>query len=374
MVRIEKSIEVNVPLHTAYNEMTQFERFPRFMEGVQEIRQLDDTHLHWHSRSNSHEQEWDAEITEQVPDRCIAWRNTSGHANTGRVVFEPLAEDKTKVTLTMDCEPEIAAPQQPDNTEAVLAQRTEQDLARFKKMIERQGEESGAWRGEVHRAQVVEPNDLRAGEELRESKSIVQPATTQPRGSTAAPQRAARGNHSAAKKREQAPNDTQQAARESESRLPKLSEVWEEPLVVMRKMSQEMDNFFERFIGRPLGMPAWAQGGTRNWTPPVEVARRDNQLIISADLPGIKREDIQVEIKNDRLLIEGDRHAQTEPPEREYRRSERQYGHFYREIPLPEGVDPDAAAASMHDGVLEITLPFSPSSRHGRRIDIQAPR
>ncbi|HEX2531560.1 MAG TPA: Hsp20 family protein [Burkholderiaceae bacterium] len=342
MVKIEKSVEVNVPLHTAYNQMTQFEQFPRFMEGVQEVRQLDDTHLHWHSKHDGQEHEWDSEITEQAPDKYIAWRNTSGQANTGRVDFEALGKGKTKIVLKMECEP-AGTGTQAREAEKVIAQRTEQDLARFKKMIEAQGQESGAWRGEVRHGQTV------AGQPEEESKSIAQPAAVQ------------RGEQ-----------QDQIGGQKTESWVPKISEVWEEPFVVMRKMSQEMDNFFERFIGRPLGMPQWAQGGARHWSPPIEVARRGNQVVICADLPGIKREDVHVEIRNDRVTIEGDRHAEIQRPEQEYRRTERPYGHFYREVALPEDVDPESAAASMHDGVLEITLPVAPISQRRRRIEIRS--
>src|SRR6185503_16865128 len=109
MERIEKSIEVRQPVRTVYNQWTQFEEFPRFMAGVKEVRQLDDTHVHWHAEIWGKDKEWDAEITEQVPDQCIAWRSTSGDApNAGMVRFEPVASDRTRVRLTMDYEPQGA--------------------------------------------------------------------------------------------------------------------------------------------------------------------------------------------------------------------------------------------------------------------------
>ena len=165
-----------------------------------------------------------------------------------------------------------------------------------------------------------------------------------------------------------------QRQNEAESWLPRLMDVWEEPLVVMRRMSEEIDNLFDRFISRPLGIPGLAQGTARNWMPPVEIARRDNQLVVCADLPGIKREDVQVEIRNDKLTIEGDRRMEMQAPPQEYRRTARPYGHFYRVVPLPEGVDAYPATASMHDGVLDITLPVMAQHQQGRRLDIQSPR
>src|SRR5690606_25877437 len=108
MASIEKSIEVNVPVHTAYNQWTQFEEFPRFMEGVEEVRQLDDTHLHWRARIGGKEEEWDAVITEQVPDQRIAWTNTSGARNAGVITFHKLDPERTKLMLQVDYEPEGA--------------------------------------------------------------------------------------------------------------------------------------------------------------------------------------------------------------------------------------------------------------------------
>src|SRR2546426_31535 len=107
MERIEKSIEVRCPVRTVYNQWTQFEQFPRFMAGVKEVKQLDDTHVHWHAEIWGKDKEWDAEIFEQVPDQRIAWRSTTGDApNNGAVRFEPLGPDRTRINLTMEYEPQ----------------------------------------------------------------------------------------------------------------------------------------------------------------------------------------------------------------------------------------------------------------------------
>ena len=105
MARIEHTIEVNVPLQAVYNQWTQFEEFPRFMEGVREVRQLDDVHLHWRADRSGREVEWDSEITDQVPDQHIAWRDLSGPGNTGVVNFYPVDESKTRVQLVMESHP-----------------------------------------------------------------------------------------------------------------------------------------------------------------------------------------------------------------------------------------------------------------------------
>ena len=151
MERIEKSIDVDCPLHTVYNQWTQFEEFPRFMAGVKEVKQLDDTHVHWHAEIWGKDKEWDAEITEQVPDQCIAWRSTSGDApNAGMVRFEPISADKTRVRLTMEYEPQGAVENVGDAL-GVLSARVESTVKDFKKFIESRGAETGGWRGEVRR-------------------------------------------------------------------------------------------------------------------------------------------------------------------------------------------------------------------------------
>jgi uncharacterized membrane protein len=149
MERIEKSIEVNQPVRTVYNQWTQFEEFPRFMAGVKEVKQLDDTHVHWHAEIWGKDKEWDAEITEQVPDQCIAWRSTSGDApNAGIVRFEPVSAGKTRVRLTMEYEPQGAVENVGDAL-GVLSSRVESTVKDFKKFIESRGAETGGWRGEV---------------------------------------------------------------------------------------------------------------------------------------------------------------------------------------------------------------------------------
>src|SRR5215212_1016062 len=106
MARVEHDIEVGVPVSTAYNQWTQFEEFPRFMEGVKEVRQLDAQRLHWRAEVAGKEREWDAEIREQVPDEKVIWQSTSGETNAGLVRFDPVAEDRTRVHLELSYEPE----------------------------------------------------------------------------------------------------------------------------------------------------------------------------------------------------------------------------------------------------------------------------
>jgi uncharacterized membrane protein len=149
MATIEQSVEVDVPVSVAYNQWTQFEEFPRFMEGVKEVRQRDDTHLEWKAEIGGQEHAWLAEVTRQEPDRLISWRSVDGQYNSGKVTFHPLTTDRTRidVELTYDAE---------GLTEALGgalgfdSRRVGDDLRRFKEFIEARGTETGAWRDEVH--------------------------------------------------------------------------------------------------------------------------------------------------------------------------------------------------------------------------------
>ena len=153
MENIEQNIEVNAPIDMVYNQWTQFEEFPRFMEGVREVRQLDDKRLHWRAEIGGKEKEWQAEIMRQVPDQVIAWRSTSGARNEGEVRFDKAADGKTRVTLTMRYEPETAA-EKAGGWVGIVSARVRGDLERFKKFIESRGQETGAWRGEIHAGSV----------------------------------------------------------------------------------------------------------------------------------------------------------------------------------------------------------------------------
>ena len=145
---IEKSVEIHVPLRTAYNQWTQFEEFPRFMEGVESVKQLDDTRLHWVANVGGERKEWDARITEQIPDRHIAWRSEGGEFTQGKVSFQPLGSAKTRVTVQLNYEPKAVTEKIGDML-GVVSRRVEGDLERFKDFIESRGHETGGWRGTV---------------------------------------------------------------------------------------------------------------------------------------------------------------------------------------------------------------------------------
>jgi uncharacterized membrane protein len=148
MAYIEKSILVARPLQTVYDQWTQFEEFPRFMEGVREVRQLDERHLHWRAEIAGKDEEWDAEITHQEPDRRIAWKNTRGPHNAGLVRFEAEGEG-TRVSLRIEYEPRGMIEKLGDVL-GFVSRRIEANLERFKRFIEERGEETGAWRGSIN--------------------------------------------------------------------------------------------------------------------------------------------------------------------------------------------------------------------------------
>jgi uncharacterized membrane protein len=154
MARIEQSIDVNVPVSTAYNQWTQFEEFPQFMEGVKEVRQLDDAHLHWVVEHNNQTHEFDTEISEQRPDERVAWKTTDGKSHAGVVTFHRIDDMSSRVMVQMDWEPEGML----ETLGKALGsddRRVKSDLEKFKKLIESRGAESGAWRGEIEKGDVV---------------------------------------------------------------------------------------------------------------------------------------------------------------------------------------------------------------------------
>src|ERR671933_2238354 len=148
MTKVEKSVEVAVPVSTAYNQWTQFEEFPQFMSGVQQVEQLDDRTMRWVAEIAGVRRQWIATVLEQVPNRKVAWAATEGATNAGAVTFQTVGGGRTLVTLSLDYEPEGVVEKVGDALNIVERQATG-DLERFKAFIESRGTETGAWRGEV---------------------------------------------------------------------------------------------------------------------------------------------------------------------------------------------------------------------------------
>jgi uncharacterized membrane protein len=148
MASVEHSIDVKVPVRTAYNQWTQFEEFPRFMEGVESVKQLDDTRLHWVANVGGERKEWNARITDQIPDQRITWRSEGGEFTAGTVSFNPLGSGQTRVMVQFDYEPQGIIEKLGDML-GIVSRRVEGDLERFKDFIEKRGHETGDWRGTV---------------------------------------------------------------------------------------------------------------------------------------------------------------------------------------------------------------------------------
>jgi uncharacterized membrane protein len=145
MERIQKSIEVERPIRSVYNQWTQFEEFPRFMEGVKQVKQLDDKRLHWVAEIGGKEKEWTAKITDQVPDHRIAWQSEAGEYTSGVVNFQSIDPDRTRVTLELAYDPKGFIENAGDSV-GLVSRRIENDLDHFKDFIENRGQETGAWR------------------------------------------------------------------------------------------------------------------------------------------------------------------------------------------------------------------------------------
>lgn len=169
MESIEKSIEVNAPITAVYNQWTQFEEFPHFMKGVEEVQQMGNKRLHWKAEIGGKTKEWDAEIFEQIPDQRIAWRSITGSKNSGMVNFSPVGADSTRVTLSLNYEPEGAMEKMGDAI-GMVSGRVKGDLERFKEFIEARGRETGGWRGKIHGREVQAGQGTRAATEQAETE------------------------------------------------------------------------------------------------------------------------------------------------------------------------------------------------------------
>jgi uncharacterized membrane protein len=156
MPKIEDTIEVQVPVQQAYNQWTQFEDFPKFMDGIQSVQQLDDTHVQWVAEIRGESRQWTTEITEQQPDKKVAWKTIEGEVkNDGVVTFEPMGDAQTRVNVQMDVESDSTAENVAGDLLGVVKSQVHGDLERFKQLIENRDEETGAWRGNVREGETA---------------------------------------------------------------------------------------------------------------------------------------------------------------------------------------------------------------------------
>ena len=148
MDTIEKSIEVECPLRTVYNQWTQFEEFPHFMKGVKKVTQLDDQRLHWEAEIAGKNKEWNSRITDQVPDQLIAWQSDRGEYNAGAVHFSAVSPNRTRINFQLMYDPEGLVEKTGDLL-GVMSNRVEKNLEEFKEFIENRRQETGSWRGTI---------------------------------------------------------------------------------------------------------------------------------------------------------------------------------------------------------------------------------
>ena len=158
MEKIQHSIDVDTPVSVAYNQWTQFEEFPRFMEGVESVTQIDDATSHWTAEIAGVRREWDASIVRQEPDRVVAWDGFGGPENVGMVEFQPLGTDRTRVDVSIDWEPQDAVERTADAF-GIVSRRIRKDLERFKQYIEDRDGATGAWRGRIDGGEVETGGD-----------------------------------------------------------------------------------------------------------------------------------------------------------------------------------------------------------------------
>ena len=155
MGKVEQAIEVNVPITTAYNQWTQFEDFPRFMQGVKDVRQMDDKTLEWTAEIGGKEETWRAVIGEQEPDERITWHSITGPQNAGAVHFERIDANRTRVHMVMEWQPRDDITEKVGDALGFDDRQVKGDLERFKEFIESRGAETGAWRGEIEHGERV---------------------------------------------------------------------------------------------------------------------------------------------------------------------------------------------------------------------------
>jgi uncharacterized membrane protein len=163
-MRVDQTIEIDVPVRVAYNQWTQFEEFPEFMEGIEQVEQMSDERLHWVADISGQRKEWYSRITRQVPDEVLAWESEGGAGNSGTIIFKPIDAARTELQVHMDIQPE-GIKETVGSALGVPDRQVEGDLKRFKRFIEDRGRETGGWRGEIiHGADADGPSQMRTSE------------------------------------------------------------------------------------------------------------------------------------------------------------------------------------------------------------------
>ncbi|GIZ53750.1 hypothetical protein NCCP691_37640 [Noviherbaspirillum aridicola] len=358
MARVEQSIEVNVPPRTAWEMLTSFEQYPRFMQGVEEVRRLDERRLRWHTREGGLGMHWDAEITQQVPEQRIAWRNMDGPRNEGEISLQRLDGDCTRIVLSMDREA----------LQADAGARAEQDLVRLKQFIEKLGRDSGEWRGREQDGMPSHsaPAEFAAGNVTRMADTTPLHAVGSLAQQPDAPQQAF-GADEADNARGGA--GSLQGRRSASGMLPGLfRQRWQDPLSTMRRMSDNVEQVMTT-LAAASGLMRGRETAPGAWLPRIEIVEDPLRILVCAELPGVARDEITVEVRGGELVIEGARGKPANVTDAGSRCSEFRYGRFHRAVALPPDADPGAVSAELRHGVLQVTVLRHPMAG-GKRIDI----
>lgn len=388
MARIEHSTEINASPELVYERLSRFEDYPRFMQDVRQVRRTGALRLQWQTGHGEHARSWEAEITQQIPARRIAWRHVHGPRYEVSVELQSVQTDdaavrRTRTTLRIECDPQEQILADHGDALEALRLRAEEDLARFKKHVE-QHDPAGIHVSVSGSASAASAAASDIGKTVGQTAAEQAESAGSSAGSSAyatatdAHMRRDDGSAPAGPYRSVEAGPRASPWLRAAPGLPELWNLWQQPWRMMRRVSHDMERVFDtvRALRPGADRQAADRPGDRGqaesgWTPAVETAQRDDSFIVCAELPGVKSEQLRVEIKHDRLTIEGDRHPEPRHAQQEQRRSERCYGHFYRVIALPPGAQPEAATAAMHDGVLEITVPLAAYAHRARRLDVR---
>lgn len=381
MAKIEQTIEIDAAPETVYERLSRFDDYPGFVQDVRQLRRIGASRLQCETGYGEHARSFEIEITQQIPGVRLAWRMMQSPHYQAHVALQALetefGPDRTRLTLTVDSAPGEQVLAGHDDPTVTLRERMAGDLARFKKQVERH-DPSG-----VHMAasRTAHPGGKPAAWRTAGGADAEQSASAAGPEATAGSYRHSETDARAAGAGAAGYGVEYGAAAPEESRmhpwmrhapaLPDLRNLWQQPLRIMRSVSRDMGRLFEGTQSR-TGQQQDAGPVQGGWSPLVETARREQKFIVCAELPGVRRDDLQVEIKHDRLTIEGERRPEPRHEAPEERRSERNYGHFYRVIALPPGAQPEAASAALHDGVLEVTVPLAEFANRPRRLDVRA--
>lgn len=367
MERIEQSIDINAPLKHVYAQCTRFSDYPRFMEGMEAVRMADERHLHWRAVRDGGVREWSSVITERDPDRYIAWHDVDGPHRTFTISLAALEEMKTRIVVAVSLPGETGKEKDGAAGER-LSLRLSGDLERLKRLLENEGHDWNEWPS-THDPQAASIQSIPVFDTFSDHpphEDAAQPASQSSSHQQQTHSHSARNTERPASARMHAGiGETGNAIMQG------LRQGLDQPLSMVRKMSGEMDQLFERLLGRPMNNPLGKAGAGR-WMPTLDVVQRDKELVVSVDLPGVDKQDVHIELLNDRITIEGERRAPGEQKSLPGYRPECTYGRFYKQLSLPAGVQAEQIRATLHNGVLEIRMPLPPGvGSQGHRVDIE---